>query len=228
LRAAGRAPALELRRMVRGDLAGMFDGPTTVRIDLDGPVSVLDLSATFSSPALPVIMTCATAWLQAAIGGGRGGKRLVVVDEAWAILADLATARWSQATFKLSRALGVANVVVVHRLSDLRAAGAEGSEQQKLADGLLADSETRVVFGQPPSEAALTGRMLGLSRREEELVGQLPRGVALWRLGGRSYLVEHLVGEAERALVDTDGAMVDGVMVGGATVDGVMVDGVAG
>lgn len=207
LRAAGRAPALELRRMVAGDLAGMFDGPTSARIDLGAPVSVLDLSATFASPALPLIMTCATAWLQAALGSGPGVKRLVVVDEAWAILADLATARWSQATFKLSRALGVSNLVVVHRLSDLKAAGADGSEQQKLADGLLADSETRVIFGQPASEAELTGRMLRLSRTEVALVGQLPRGVALWRLGGRSYLVEHLVGASERALVDTDAAM---------------------
>ncbi len=54
--------------------------------------------------------------------------------------------------------LGVANLAVVHRLSDLRAAGAEGSAEQRLAEGLLADSETRVVFGQAPSEAEVTRR----------------------------------------------------------------------
>lgn len=207
LAADGRAAALELRRMASGDLAGMFDGPTSVRADMDRDVVVLDLSATFSSPALPLVMTCATAWLQAALARRDGTRRLVVVDEAWAILADLATARWSQSTFKLSRALGVSNVVVVHRLSDLRASGVDGSEQQKLADGLLADSETRVVFGQPPSEAETTGRLLGLSQAETALVGHLPRGVALWRLGTRSFLVEHLVGAHERVLVDTDAAM---------------------
>jgi hypothetical protein len=152
-------------------------------------------------------MLCATAWLQAVLLDDVGTKRLVVVDEAWAILEDLGTARWMQATFKLSRSLGVANLVVVHRLSDLQAAGADGSVQQKLAEGLLADSETRVVFGQPPSEAEVTGGLLGLSRTETELVGQLPRGVALWRVGGRSFLVEHALGRAEAALVDTDGAM---------------------
>ena len=208
LAADGRPAALELRRMATGDLAGLFDGPSTATPDLGAGIVVVDLSATFSSPALPLIMTCATAWMQAALAGADGTRRLVVVDEAWAILADLATARWWQATFKLSRAYGVANVVVVHRLSDLRASGADGSEQQKLADGLLADSETRVVFGQSPSEAELTGRMLGLSRAETGLVGQLPRGVALWRLGTRSFLVEHLVGTAEAPLVDTDAAMV--------------------
>jgi len=123
LAADGRMAALELRRLVEGDLSGMFDGRTTPGLDLDAPVVVLDLSAVFASPALPLLMTCATAWLQASLASAAGPKRLVVVDEAWAILRDLATARWLQAAFKLSRAFGVANLVVVHRLSDLRAAG---------------------------------------------------------------------------------------------------------
>lgn len=209
LAADGRAAALELRRMAGGDLAGMFDGPTSGEVDLRAPVVVLDLSSTFSSPALPLIMTCATAWLQAAIAERGTAKRLVVVDEAWAILADLATARWTQAAFKLSRSLGVANVVVVHRISDLRAAGSDGSAQEKLAAGLLADSETRVVFGQPAAEARHTGQLLGLTRTETAVIGQLPRGVALWKVGGRSFLVEHLVGRREKGLVDTDSAMRD-------------------
>lgn len=209
LAADGRAAGLELRRLACGDLAGMFDGPTTEGVNPASDVVVLDLSATFASPALPLIMTCATAWLQASLARPTGKKRLVIVDEAWAILADLATARWAQATFKLSRALGVANIVVVHRVSDLRAAGADGSAQQKLADGLLADSETRVIFGQPPAEAAATASVLRLSRTETEVISTLPRGMALWKLGNRSFLVEHALGANERALVDTDAAMID-------------------
>ncbi|HUJ64142.1 MAG TPA: ATP-binding protein [Acidimicrobiales bacterium] len=203
----GRAAALELRRLVDGDLSGMFDGPTSAGLDLGSSVVTLDLSAVFSSPALPVLMTCATAWLQAVLAAERGAKRLVVVDEAWAILRDLSTARWLQSTFKLSRSLGVANLAVVHRLSDLRAVGADGSAEQRLAEGLLADSETRVVFGQAPSEADVTRRLLGLTTTERDLITQLPRGVALWKVGQRSFLVEHAIGPAEATLVDTDGAM---------------------
>jgi hypothetical protein len=208
LAADGRAAALELRRLVEGDLAGMFDGPTSEGIDVEGTLVVLDLSAVFASPALPVLMTCATAWLQAILRANTGDKRLIVVDEAWAILQNLAAARWLQSTFKLSRALGVANLAVVHRLSDLTAAGSDGSAQQRLAEGLLADSETRVVFGQSSSEAAVTAGLLGLTATEEDLVGRLPRGMALWKVGDRSYLVEHLVGGHEAALTDTDAAMV--------------------
>ena len=207
LAAEGRVAALELRRLARGDLAGMFDGPTSPGIDLTAPVSVLDLSATFNTAALPLVMTCATAWLQSTLSRHDGVKRLVVMDEAWAVLADLATARWVQSSFKLSRAYGVANVVVVHRVSDLTAAGADGSAQQKLADGLLADSETRVVFGQSSAEAEMTGALLDLSRCEVQAVAHLPRGVALWKVGDRSYLVHHFVGRSERGMVDTDQAM---------------------
>jgi type IV secretory pathway VirB4 component len=211
LAADGRPIALELRRLVEGDLAGMFDGRTSAGIDTAAPVVVLDLSAVFASPALPLLMLCATAWLQAALASEAGVKRLVVVDEAWAILQDLATARWLQAVFKLSRSLGVANLVVVHRLSDLRAAGSDGSAQQKLAEGLLADSETRIVFRQSPAEARTTADLLGLNDTEGEVVRHLPRGVALWRVGSSSHVVEHALGAHEWALIDTDAAMTDPV-----------------
>jgi hypothetical protein len=207
----GRDVALELRRMVDGDLAGMFDGPTTAGIDLDGSLVVLDLSALYASPALGILMTCATAWLQSTLARQDGRHRLVVVDEAWAILSNLAIAKWLQACFKLARAFGVANVAVLHRFSDLRAAGADGSEQQRLAEGLLSDSETRVVFGQPPSEVDSATQLLGLTSTEAELLTQLPRGVALWKVGRHSFLVEHRLGRPETALVDTDRAMAGGI-----------------
>jgi hypothetical protein len=203
----GREVALELRRLVEGDLAGMFDGPTTPGIDLRSRMVVLDLSAVYNSPALGVLMICATAWLQAELRRPGAARRLVVVDEAWAILSNLAIGRWLQAAFKLSRAFGVANIAVVHRLSDLRAAGADGSAEQLLAQGLLADAETRVVFGQPPSEVEVATGLLGLTSTEAELLPRLPRGLALWKVGERSFLVEHRLGRREAPLVDTDARM---------------------
>ena len=209
----GRDVALELRRLVHGDLRGMFDGPTTRGLDLSGPLVVLDLSALYNSAALGVLMACATAWLQAALArqaaaGAVGAAHvLVVVDEAWAILANLGVARWLQASWKLSRAYGVANVAVLHRLSDLHSVGGAGSEQVGLAEGLLADSETRVVYAQPPGEVARAAELLSLSETEADLLTQLRRGVGLWKVGRRAFLVEHLVGPSEHTLVDTDRAM---------------------
>ena len=209
----GRDVALELRRLVHGDLRGMFDGPTTPGIDLGGAFVALDLSALYNSPALGVLMACATAWLQATLArqASTGGAAhiFVVVDEAWAVLANMGVARWLQASWKLSRAYGVANVAVLHRVSDLHAVGAAGSEQVGLASGLLADSETRVVYGQAPGEVAAARELLSLSETEAEVVPQLRRGVALWKVGGRSFLVRHVVARDEAAIVDSDGAMTE-------------------
>ena len=205
----GRQVALELRRLVAGDLRGMFDGPTTPGLDLGGPAVVLDLSAVYHSPALGVLMTCAASWLTAALGAGshRRERVLLVVDEAWAVLANLAVARWLQSSWKLSRAWGVANGAVLHRVSDLAGAGAAGSEQVALSQGLLADSETRVVYGQSPGECAAAEALLGLSEPETELLPRLGRGVALWKVGTRSFLVRHRLSPHEHALVDTDARM---------------------
>jgi hypothetical protein len=90
LAADGRDVALELRRLIAGDLAGMFDGPTSSQIDLAAPLVVLDLSAVYASSALGILMTCATAWLQDALSSARSEeRRIVVVDEAWAILSKV-------------------------------------------------------------------------------------------------------------------------------------------
>jgi len=208
LAADGRQVALELRRLVAGDLRGMFDGPTSPGLDLDGRLVVLDLSAVYHSAALGVLMTCATAWFQSAVTARRDhGGVIVVVDEAWAILANLGVARWLQSSWKLSRAWGVSNVAVLHRLSDLTAAGPSGSEQVGLAQGLLSDSETRVLYAQPPGEAERGAALLGLSTTEVELVPHLRRGVALWKVGTRSFLVQHRLSDVETTLVDTDAPM---------------------
>ena len=185
----------------------MFDGPTNVRLDAAAPLTVIDLSAVYRSDALGVLMTCAAAWLQGALAGSESGKRLVIVDEAWAILASLPIAAWLQSSFKLSRAFGVANVAVLHRVSDLLAAGGADSRQVRLAEGLLADAEVRVIYAQSPAEVSAAHELLGLTGAEAELLPQLRSGVALWKIGARSFLVEHRLGSSETGIVDTDGRM---------------------
>ncbi len=86
LRQDGRQVALELRRLVHGDLAGMFDGETSPGLDLAAGVVVLDLSRLYASPALGLLMVCALSWLQSTLAAGSATKRLVVLDEAWALL----------------------------------------------------------------------------------------------------------------------------------------------
>jgi type IV secretory pathway VirB4 component len=203
-----RDAALELRRLCEGDLKGMFDGPTTVKVDWDGPVVVLDLSALGgSADALGLVMACAMAWLHSAIAQADGVHRILLLDEAWYLLSNLALARWLRAMFKMSRQYGLSNVIVVHRMSDLEAAGGEGSEATRIAQGLLSDTETRVVYAQSDGEVADTRRLLGLTDAEAEILPRLGRGVALWKVRQQTFIVDHRVGDREWEIIDTDHSM---------------------
>jgi len=207
----GRQVALELRRLCEGDLRGMFDGPAVGSLDLNAPLVSLDLSDLYHSgpDALGILMLCAMARLRRELVRKDGAKRILVIDEAWLVLRELSVARWLQATWKLAREFGVQGVLIAHRPSDLSAAGGSRAEQAQLARGLLSDSETRVLYGQPPDELERAREVFQLTAAETELVGRLRRGVALWKVGQRSYLVQHRLGQAELAVVDTDAQMRD-------------------
>ena len=203
----GRQLALSLRRMGAGDLRGMFDGPTSPGLDLSGRLVVFNLREV-KDEARPILMACTAAWLQGSWARNDGVRRIVVLDEAWVVLRHLAIARWLRESWKLARQYGVQNIAVMHRLSDLTAAGDAGSEQVQLAKGLLEDSETRVIYRQSPGEVEQARELLGLTQTEVEQIPMLERGEALWRVGRRSFIVQHRIDPLlEREIVDTDANM---------------------
>jgi type IV secretory pathway VirB4 component len=208
LRTDGRDVGHALARLVRGDLAGLFDGPSTVAFDPALPMLSLDLSAVSGSEMLiGLVMTCASTWLEAALADAGGGQRLVVYDEAWRLLAQPALLARMQAQWKLSRAWGLANLMIVHRLSDLDAVGDLGSQSRGLAQGLLGDTATRVIYNQPFDEARAAGKLLGLTSVEVDQLPELAQGEGLWRVNERAFVVRHLLTEGELALFDTNARM---------------------
>jgi len=209
LRADGREVGHALARLVRGDLAGLFDGPSTVSFDPSVPMLSLDLSAISGSDTLiGLVMTCASTWMEAALADPDGGQRLVVYDEAWRLLAQPALLARMQAQWKLSRAWGLANLMIVHRLSDLDAVGDTGSQSRGLAQGLLGDTATRILYNEPYDEAQAAGRLLGLTTVEVAQLPELAKGEGLWRVNERAFVVRHLCTPGELATYDTDARMV--------------------
>ncbi|NED97139.1 ATP-binding protein [Phytoactinopolyspora alkaliphila] len=208
LRDDGRRAGHALRRLIHGDLAGLFDGPSTTVFDPSRPMISLDLSAFGeNSEALPVIMTCASSWMEGALQDSRHGRRWIIYDEAWRLMAVTALLRRMQAQWKLSRAFGIANMAVIHRLSDLDAIGADGSEARALAAGLLADCSTRISYRQESDQVANSANLLGLTSTQRDLLTDLGVGEGLWRIGQRAYVVAHHLSGIETALFDTDARM---------------------
>jgi type IV secretory pathway VirB4 component len=205
-----RELAHAIRRLVHGDLAGLFDGPSTTRFDPSRPMVTLDSSwigAGGNDQALRLTLACASSWLEAAVTDPAGGKRFIVYDEGWRVMRDPALLRRMQEQWKLSRAWGVSNILIVHRLSDLAAVGDLGSEARALAEGLLADCSTRIMLRQEPDQLARTATLLGLTDVEMSTIAKLPKGRALWRLPSRSFVVQLVRHAREVALFDTDGRM---------------------
>ena len=204
----GRDVGHALRRLVTGDLAGLFDGPSTIDFDPSLPMISLDLSGVQgSNQLLAMVMTCASAWMEAALSDADGGQRWVIYDEAWRLMRQPALLARMQSQWKLSRGLGIANLLIVHRLSDLEAVGDADSEARALARGLLADCSTKVIYQQEVSESPHTARELGLSVAERAQLPDLQRGEGLWRVGQRAFVVRHIATPRELSLFDTNARM---------------------
>jgi len=204
----GRLVGHALRRLVAGDLQGLFDGPSTVRFDPSLPMVSLDLSRVAeNSTLISVLMTCSSAWMESALSDPDGGQRWVIYDEAWRLMAYPSLLRRMDAQWRLSRHYGIANMLVFHKLSDLDNVGDQGSAMRALASSLLANAETRVVYRQEPDQLGSTAAALGLTGTEQKLLPGLGTGQGLWRIKDRSFIVQHQLHPDELATFDTTGRM---------------------
>jgi hypothetical protein len=199
-----------LDELVAGQLAGMFDGPTSAGIALDAPITVLDIADPGGTAGMGILMLCATAWQRAAVMAGKSTGRVEptihVTDEAWRALGVAREAEAAQERTKLSRDHNVSSIYLVHKLADLKASGDAGSRVRAITENLVADCATRVIYAQPPSEIPTLRDALGLTDTEIAVVTS-PRimrtGQALWKIADRSFLVQTLLSPAEAALVAT-------------------------
>jgi AAA domain-containing protein len=202
---AQRSLALILHRFIHGDLAGLFDGDGAP-LRLRGDLVVVDLSSQWSSHSLAVAVLSVVSAAQQVVGDSSAPGYLVI-DEAWALMSDPASLRWLQGSWKLARARGLSHVIVLHRWSDIAAAGDAGSVERDRARGLLRECESAWLFRQPPDEAREMAVALGLAPQEERYLTALPKGVALVRYGSHRSIVRVEPNDADRRVIDTDAAM---------------------
>ncbi|MFP3881897.1 MAG: hypothetical protein ACLFRT_09495 [Actinomycetota bacterium] len=181
----------------------MMFGDSTVTVDASTPYLEVDLSG-HDEDTLRVLMVAVTGWITGLWASDRLRPKVVVMDEFWRLLTDRATAEWAKYAFKMSREHGASYIAVLQHLGDLRSVD---EDTRAIAYGLLADSETRIIYRQPPDQAAALGELLGLTAEEIAVVQRLAPGEALWMVAGRSRVVEHIVTETERPLIDTNAAM---------------------
>ncbi|MGV1005944.1 MAG: ATP-binding protein [Candidatus Nanopelagicales bacterium] len=200
----GRLVGHALRRLVSGDLAGLFDGPSTVTFDPTLPMITLDLSRVVeNSTLISVLMTCSSAWMESALLDPNGGQRWVVYDEAWRLMSHPALLKRMDAHWRLARHYGIANLLIFHKLTDLDNVGDQGSAMRALANSLLANAESRIIYRQESDQIGTTGKTLGLTGTEQKLLPSLGTGQGLWRIKESSYVVQHQLHPEELRVFDT-------------------------
>jgi len=200
---------MTMARVTSGDLAGMFDGETTVQLDASARATSIDTSALQGAgpEAVRVVNACAGAWTEAMVTTRDGGQRIVIYEEGWDNISSEADLRRMVEQWKLARAYGLFNVLVLHKIADLDMAGDRGSKMAAMAKSLLADADVKVIYRQDRSALEVTSSEMELSDRERSLVRFLPKGTGLWRLGESSFEVQNMLSKAELPLFDTDERM---------------------
>ena len=202
-----------LARFVKGDLSGLFEDESTVAFDDDAPIVVVDTSALFARGELAATCAqiCTTNWVQAVISDkGARRTRYLIREEGWRDMNTVAALQAFRQWLKLSRDYGISVVVILHKVADFDAVGAEGSEARALAYSIFADIANKFVFQQPPAELERLQKHLGLTSGQAELALDLSQGTFIAKLGSRyTYLVDAFVTSTpqERALFETDAAL---------------------
>ena len=201
--------ALRFRAMIKGSLKGVFDGET-VDIDWDKPGVVIDISRIRASDAgVALTMTCGQALVDQILTF-TDRQWLRVLDECWRQIRYPAIVRRISEGQKLARGddttAGSATLIALHRISDLLGADPDVRE---LALGLLADCSTRIIYNQADDQIPITRTTLNLTDVEAAMLPQLPQATALWKVGQRSFLVDHTVlrDGMEWDLIQTDSRM---------------------
>jgi hypothetical protein len=198
--------------MIRGSLAGLFDGPTTVRLDWDAPVQAVDLSrvADRGDDTVAMILACVSSWAQAVLDEP-GPLRMVIRDELWRSLRIPALVSKVDSDLRLSRAQGTIQVLATHRLSDFATAGEAGSAVAAIAEGLIGSCDIKICLRQDAGHLDAMREQAGLTDTECAHIAQWTGrqvGRAVWKVGrAASAVVQCVLTPQERALFYTNQKM---------------------
>jgi hypothetical protein len=139
-------------------------------------------------------------------------KRTLIVEEAWHILSHRPVARLFEELVRYGRRLGLSFWGILHHLADLVL------EDAPEAAAILKLTATRVVYHLDREEAEITADYLGLTSWARKA---LPDGAnvcspgrAIWQVGSRINLVEHIRTATEIRLTDTNRRMTEKAKTG--------------
>lgn len=180
----------------------VFDGETSKRVRLDGRITSFDISQLpDAGPSIPTVMGVANLWLLATARRERGWKTNVINEEAWYIMAT-ELAKQAKSNTKLARGLGLSNVYVMHKGSDVPL-GSPGMS-------VIQEAHTIHVYRQNrPEEATWCANAFGFEQETAPIIETLDNGHYIFKVGAGNpeTEVEHIRSDWEKQMTNTDSAL---------------------
>lgn len=184
--------ATSLQRYAGGSLGSMFSERTTV--SLDSPFVVFDTRRLEEElRPLATYLIAQHIWREVR---GELRRRLLLIDEAWTLLAYPAGAAFIERMARQARKHGLGLIVISQDVSDfLRSAAGQV---------VLANSARKLLLRQDSSVIDLVAATFRLSRAESDFLVSCPRGSGLLILGAEHVPIDILASQREHSLITTD------------------------
>ncbi|MHB1920028.1 MAG: VirB4 family type IV secretion system protein [Acidimicrobiales bacterium] len=190
---AARSLAARLAPYVSGTHRGLFDGPTTTRPD--GHLVVFSLrDLPDELKAAGTLLTLDAIWRRVS-DPARRKRRLVVVDEAWLLMAERSGAEFLFRMAKSARKHWAGLTVVTQDAADLL-----GSP---LGQAVVANAATQILLRQAPQTIDTLAEAFGLSAGERAYLLGATRGHGLLVAGQDRVAFSALASPAEDAICRT-------------------------
>ncbi|WP_203933986.1 VirB4 family type IV secretion system protein [Virgisporangium ochraceum] len=194
---AGKALAARLRPYVQGSFKGMFDGPTTTVSDGHLVVyAIKDLPDELR--AIGTLLTLDAIWKRIATrpaGSAPDVRRLVLVDEAWLLLAGGLGAQFLRRLAKSARKHGAGLTVVTQDAADVL-----GTD---IGRAVISNAATQILLRQAPQAIGTVAEAFELNDGERAFLLSSGRGDALLVSGPNRCAFRALASDIEHSLVVT-------------------------
>lgn len=192
--AAAGSLADRLTPHTRGSFGGLFNGPTTV--ETGGHLTVFSLRHLPDElRAVGILLTLDAIWREVS-DPDRSMRRLVVVDEAWQLMAVPDGARFLFRMAKSVRKYWAGLAVVSQDVGDFLSTD--------LGLAVVANSATQILLGQAPQSIDHVARAFRLSAGERTFVLSAVRGQGLLMSGNTRAAFSAIASPFEHDLVTTD------------------------
>ncbi len=183
------------------EYAGLLDGETSATVDLSGKLTSFDLSQLpDDGPAVPVVMAIGNMWMLGRLRRDRGWATTVVYEEGWHMIGG-PSAGLIKANQKLARGLGISNVFVMHKGSDIP------TDSPGMA--IIQEAQTVCIYRQSrPEDATWCQQAFGLAPETAEMIEKLRDGHYIFKYGSHPEThVQHILSTWEARLTNTDEAL---------------------